>query len=249
MSSKEISDINKIIAAQISCDPMDLYSIKHTTEMNLELCRDKALKKDLIRINDLYDLVTKSGVGHGVDIRQNNEGKLVSQISYGHSLYLYVTDDQDGMPVTTSSSYQEVILDLLGAMKDGDVHIGELYIRKCSRVECGEPNLDQHLINYRVDDELFRAVDKDSLARMVDFKLRDMSMEEYVSAMASIVVVPDKVYGEGSNNIVVQHNMGGSVTEVRFNELTSEIIDAMLQNTLIKFRYIKPVLLENEDEK
>ena len=239
----EINNIKSIVASQVSCDPMDLYSIKHVTELSLELCKDRSLKKDLVRIMNLYDLVVKSGVGYGVDIKQDENGKLISEISHGHSLYLYVTDNQNGTPVSSSSSYQETVLDIIGEMKDGDIHMVELYIRKCFRIESGDPTLDQHLVSYNVDGEIYKAVDKDSLARMVDFKLKQLTMEEYVTVMADVDILPDKTYGEGNNYILVQQNMNGTVTKVMFNELTSEIIDAMLYNTLLKFKYIDPNLV------
>lgn len=242
MSNVGTKTRSAIIATHLSTSERDLFYRKVLASEDLLLNIPVDMKLVLSKIRNQVDMVVNHLAGETVCVYLDDEDKMTSTITSGKSRYVYVTDYQQGTDdnLFQGSNYKELMLDLIGLFKDGDINIIELYSRNNWNFSTGDHYLDQHTLKWVIssnsDDKnnpTLEAEDKEELGRILDC---ESDMDTYLDMLSTARVLPNrKIVSIGNITCTVQDRLTGKVIEMYTNDVV-EVIDLIINNVLIKLK-------------
>lgn len=217
----------------------DLHSTYTTVNYYLnEEGRTEVEKVALTKIIKEINLVLNQAVGHGVHVYTDDEGGINSAISQCRARYIYTTDVDDYW-VIQGTSYQRILIEILGLLKDGEITHAQLYHRANWNVLTGDPTFDSFGLKYKVKDDVIEVVDKDQLARLIDGRYGYSDVMEYIDTVTSSHIVHDYLIEcEGAKwQVSYQDRFTKAITTHHVKTL-EEVIDTLLFNFLLEIKHI-----------
>lgn len=235
----EKNQLSGIVATHLSIDERDLFYRKTLVDEDLLSDIPEETKSVLKLMKEQVDLVSNHLVGETVYAYLDEKDKLRSTITSGKSRYTYITDHiDDDHSLKHGTNYKELMVDLIGSFKDGDIKVVELYSRHNWNYATGDSCMDQHDLRWKVSNSngdgyhpILTSNDKESLGRILDY---ESDVDTYMNMLASARVIPDnKVVSTGNISVTVQDRLSGLVTTQYTNDV-SEVMDLIFNNILIR---------------
>lgn len=221
---------------QVEIDERDLATRQSLIALRLEETLPIGARRMLLALKRQVDGVIRHGMGDGVQVFLDHENKVKSTVTYGRSRYAYVSNVDRDNNVLFNTNYDELIIELIGMIKDKEISIAELFYRRNWSFETGDVMVDQPDITYLVGEAEYQAKDKDALAMIVD--TGDLSVESYMDLIASTRVKVDTWEGKGENRLIIQDRLSKAIRGIKFTTLES-VVDTMLHHMLIKIEVVQ----------
>ena len=219
-----------IIESMLACKETDLSAIM---SLNTSLLRHPDVRVDHLRlasnITFAGNLVKNNCIGEGILIGEDEKGRIDCILTFGISDYSYMTDNGYFRDV----SYKTLMIDLIGQLKDGDIKVLDLFLRRNTRPGGSIEAEVEYIVPSCPVPILLSAADKFDLSSMMELnEYDDESITDWYDRIYGILPKHDIETGTGSRFVYTQCPLHDTVTLTWFESLET-VIDIMLNDTVI----------------
>lgn len=219
-----------IIESMLACKETDLSAI---LSLNIALRRHPDIREDHLRlasnITFAGNLVKNNCIGEGILIGEDEKGRIGCILTFGISDYSYMTNDG----YFRDTSYKSLMIDLIGRLKDGDINVLDLFLRRNTNPGGSiEAEID-YILPSVPEPVILSAVDKFDLSSMMELnEFDDESITDWYDRIYGILPRHSVERGEGQYFVITQCNLYDTVTLTRFDCIET-VVDTMLNETVI----------------
>lgn len=222
---------NDILDTMMTCKETDVFAIASLNE--------SLLNHPDVRYNHLHlahkiklitALISDHCVGEGILIGEDNKGNIDCFYTHGISDYSYVSN----VGHHRGDSYEVLMIDLVGRIKDGDITVLDLFLRRNTCIKGPvEAELEYLVPNGHDGHNVLKAVDKFDLSTIMDVDSdNDDSILDWYDRIYGIKPKYSVVTGTGVNTLIIQSRLDDQVRCIMFDDIVT-VVEDMFRDTVL----------------
>lgn len=222
---------NEIIETMMTCKETDVFAIASLNESLFQHPDVRTNHSYLARkIKLITALVSDQCIGEGILIGEDDKGNIDALLTYGVADYSYVSD----VGHHRGDSYEDLMIDLVGRIKDGDITVLDLFLRRNTCIKGPvETELEYLVPDGQGGHSTLKAVDKFDLSTIMEVDAEsDDSILEWYDRIYGIKPRCHTEEGSGDNELIIQSRLDDSIVRVNFDDI-EDVVDMIFQDTLL----------------